>query len=191
MPAHPAPPARAPGTEAAVVHQSPHFASSPGSPVTAIYVFTARPAPTRGAPRASLGPQPHRPQTPRNRPREFVADLRHSGLSRTPQKTIFCGLEPHVQGTHNPLVPGSNPGGPTIRLPPGRPVLDRWGRLVPAAGPRNPSRPGDGSGEVVRGSARLLVLREVDGHVANTRWTDGCRGHRGGMEENLRSWSAA
>ena len=37
----------------------------------------------------------------------------HSAPWRRPQSPDSCGSDPQRQGTHNPLVPGSSPGGPT------------------------------------------------------------------------------
>ena len=37
----------------------------------------------------------------------------HSAPAHRPQKAISCGSDAQSQGTHNPLVPGSSPGGPT------------------------------------------------------------------------------
>ena len=140
--------------------------------------------PTRApCPRATRRPPQH-PQTSRTRPRRIMADSWHSGPWHTPQKAISCGLQPLVQGTHIPLVPGSSPSGPTIPSPGWRPALAPCGRCAATCPAGAPSPPEDGSGEVVRGSARswrrgsrnrvMVALRFRPGPVTRTcscQWT--------------------
>jgi hypothetical protein len=50
------------------------------------------------------------------------ADSSQSATWDVPLRAIRCGFAGHGQGTHNPLVPGSNPGGPTFDSP----TYARW-----------------------------------------------------------------
>ena len=94
------------------------------------------------------------PRAPSSTAREPMADSWSGGSPRTLQGAIFCGFRPQVRATHDPWVPGSSPGGPTSPSRRRRPLLAPRGRAVARWALRVPSRRGDESGEVLRGSAR-------------------------------------
>jgi hypothetical protein len=93
-------------------------------------------------------------------PRPLAIALRHLAKLRPkcatpwPAEGHFWPSERHVEGTHNPLVPGSSPGGPTFLNCDRRALVGNRQRSMRNTVQRNPPRPAGGLSCIVRrGSA--------------------------------------